>query len=316
VLALAALAGALVPGLLSHVAGDAGTAARNTPVELHVAYEIATPLLLAVIAWIGGAVLYLLHGRWQHAVAVTLSVSERIGPDAQFRRLLATMNALSDRLHDLEVRDLRDRVAAILFPAGVLIAFAAVLVGFDFDWTVGPLSWSTLPLLIALVVLATTALATPTQRTHLGLVVALTALGFTLASVYALIGAPDLALVAALIETTTTILLLAAFGVLPPKSLRNEEIRTGAKNVQKRRHRFAGVAAGAIAFVVAWTALSDRERGSVAEVQYAWSERVHAKDSVSAILADFRGLDTAGETTVIAIALLGLITLLRWEKHA
>ena len=36
----------------------------------------------------------------------------------------------------------------------------------------------------------------------------------------------------------------------------------------------------------------------------------HAKDVVTAILADFRGLDTLGEITVVALVLLGVGTLL------
>jgi multicomponent Na+:H+ antiporter subunit A len=36
----------------------------------------------------------------------------------------------------------------------------------------------------------------------------------------------------------------------------------------------------------------------------------HASDVVTAILADFRGLDTLGEITVLAITMLGLATLL------
>jgi multicomponent Na+:H+ antiporter subunit A len=36
----------------------------------------------------------------------------------------------------------------------------------------------------------------------------------------------------------------------------------------------------------------------------------HGKDAVTVILADFRGLDTLGEITVVAIALLGTLTLL------
>jgi multicomponent Na+:H+ antiporter subunit A len=37
----------------------------------------------------------------------------------------------------------------------------------------------------------------------------------------------------------------------------------------------------------------------------------HAKNVVTAILADFRGLDTMGEITVIGMVLLGIATLLR-----
>ena len=50
---------------------------------------------------------------------------------------------------------------------------------------------------------------------------------------------------------------------------------------------------------------------SVAERQIELTPSAHAKDVVTAILSDFRGLDTMGEITVIGITMVGLITLLQ-----
>ena len=72
------------------------------------------------------------------------------------------------------------------------------------------------------------------------------------------------------------------------------------------------VALGAVAFVVVWGVLSkpaSLETAAVAQIER--TPDAHAGDVVTAILADFRGLDTMGEITVIGIALLGLLTLLR-----
>jgi multicomponent Na+:H+ antiporter subunit A len=41
------------------------------------------------------------------------------------------------------------------------------------------------------------------------------------------------------------------------------------------------------------------------------AELAHAENVVTAILVDFRGLDTLGEITVLAVALVGLTILLR-----
>jgi len=49
---------------------------------------------------------------------------------------------------------------------------------------------------------------------------------------------------------------------------------------------------------------------TVAEEHLRLAEAAHAKDVVTAILADFRGLDTVGEITVVAVVLLGVATLL------
>jgi len=50
---------------------------------------------------------------------------------------------------------------------------------------------------------------------------------------------------------------------------------------------------------------------SVAEDHIRLADDAHAKDVVTAIIADFRGLDTLGEVTVVAVALLGVVALLR-----
>ena len=40
-----------------------------------------------------------------------------------------------------------------------------------------------------------------------------------------------------------------------------------------------------------------------------------ARDVVTAILSDFRGLDTMGEITVVGITMIGLLTLLQRPTH-
>jgi multicomponent Na+:H+ antiporter subunit A len=50
---------------------------------------------------------------------------------------------------------------------------------------------------------------------------------------------------------------------------------------------------------------------SVAAEHLRMAPEAHGKDVVTVILADFRGLDTLGEITVVGIALVGVEALLR-----
>jgi multicomponent Na+:H+ antiporter subunit A len=71
------------------------------------------------------------------------------------------------------------------------------------------------------------------------------------------------------------------------------------------------VVAAAFAFAVVWGALSQPAAESgVAQKLLRLTPEAHAKDAVTAILADFRGMDTLGEITVVALVLLGVSTLL------
>jgi multicomponent Na+:H+ antiporter subunit A len=63
--------------------------------------------------------------------------------------------------------------------------------------------------------------------------------------------------------------------------------------------------------VVVWGVLSKPAAlETVATMHMELAPAAHASDVVTAILADFRGLDTLGEITVLAVTLLGLATLL------
>ncbi|MFY0582373.1 hypothetical protein ACN28S_56125 [Cystobacter fuscus] len=53
-------------------------------------------------------------------------MASQVGVERAYGALLAGADALSDGLRRLEVRDLRDRVAAVLVPAGLLGAAALV----------------------------------------------------------------------------------------------------------------------------------------------------------------------------------------------
>jgi multicomponent Na+:H+ antiporter subunit A len=82
---------------------------------------------------------------------------------------------------------------------------------------------------------------------------------------------------------------------------------------RRRWNLAAGVVAGIGAFVTVWAALSR----PTADVSAAKDELIrrtpsaHGGDVVTVILADFRGLDTAVEITVLAVAIIGVASLLR-----
>ena len=165
-----------------------------------------------------------------------------------------------------------------------------------------------MPLLLALVAVAVASLTTTYTRRHVTLALVLSSAGFVLAVVYAFFGAPEVALVVVLVETVLTLLYLGTSKLVPFKVLRSQaEQPLGGK--RWRRVLFS-VIAGAFAFAVSWGTLSQPAPTTVAEEHLRLAPDAHAKDVVTAILADFRGLDTLGEISVVALVLLGVATLL------
>ncbi len=234
-----------------------------------------------------------------------------MGPERFYFWSIAFLNRFSDLIHGIEVRDLRTRIAAVLVPGGLLIVAGLLATPARDAYTLGVIGRDDVALALVLAVAAVAALGTTLPRHHLTLLLIASAAGFSLAVVYAFMGGPDVALVAALVETTFALLFIGVFALLPRASLRRLSA-IGTPRSRRLRDPVLGVAAGLGAFLVVWGALSRPVVGEgVAEEHLRLAPEAHAKDVVTAILADFRGLDTAGEITVVAVAFVGLAALLR-----
>jgi hypothetical protein len=69
--------------------------------------------------------------------------------------------------------------------------------------------------------------------------------------------------------------------------------------------------------LVVWGGLSrPTPPGGMAERHLALAQEAHGKDVVTVILADFRSLDTLVEITVVAVAMIALVTMLRGRVRA
>jgi multicomponent Na+:H+ antiporter subunit A len=227
-----------------------------------------------------------------------------VGPDVVYARGLRLLNRLSDRLHDFEVRDLRTRVASVLGPAGLLSA--AALIAAPGSYETGRLVGDDIELLLALIVLSASGLALTVLRAHVPLVLLLSALGYAAALVYAFFGAPDVALVAVLVETVLALVVFGVLSLVPREVLQREAEEEGPAS-RRWRDPLVAVLAGSFAFLVTWGALS-RPGGDdpVGGQLYDRAPQAHGDDAVTVILADFRGLDTLGEITVVIVAMAGV----------
>jgi multicomponent Na+:H+ antiporter subunit A len=175
----------------------------------------------------------------------------------------------------------------------------------------GTVASGDLVMILLLVVVCMAAVITAQVKGHLTAVLLVSAVGFPPAAVYAFLGAPDVALVAVLMETVLSLLFIGFLAAMSDRPhISGFDIdRNGA---HLNRDRVIGVLAAAAAFVVVWGIFSKPASiESVASQQIELTPSAHASDVVTAILSDFRGLDTMGEITVIGITMIGLITLLQ-----
>jgi len=305
-LAAVALAGGVVVGPFAGLAGDAAAVTHGAPVDVSPAYHLDARAenVMAMAAWALGAA-FLLLPRARAAVAGSVArAGDKLGPRHWYGVALRALNEYSDRLHDAEVRDLRNSIAAVLVPTGVLTALGFAFTPTRGSFSVGSIAAQDLPIIVLLVLCVAAAFTVVRDPGRLRPVLALSVLGFALAAVYAVAGAPDVALVAVLVETIFTLVFVGVFSRLPQLRRREPESR-------RRRNLLAGILAGIASFAVIWATLSRTSPASGdAAQQIARTREAHGGDVVTVILADFRGLDTMVEITVLAVAIVGVASLL------
>ena len=148
------------------------------------------------------------------------------------------------------------------------------------------------------------------STSRLAAILALGVVGYGIAVVFALHGAPDLAMTQFVIETLTVILCVLVFHRLP----RYETISTGAA---RARDAVVALAAGGLMTALVLVANDVTPAVSIGD----WlAERsypdAHGRNVVNVILVDFRGIDTLGEITVLAVAAVGVHALVRLRPVA
>lgn len=154
------------------------------------------------------------------------------------------------------------------------------------------------------------AVAIVAARRRFVAVLMLGAVGYAMAAIFMLYGAPDLALTQVLIETITLVVFLLVLRHLPEGYSSPPEWAPRAVRIAISLAVGLGVAGFALA---AGTA---RTTSPVADEIVARSEPDAAgRNVVNVILVDVRGADTLGELTVLAIAAAGVANLVRAARR-
>ncbi|MBJ7519014.1 MAG: oxidoreductase [Solirubrobacteraceae bacterium] len=310
--------GGVVVAPFADLARSAADVTNGGPVDLKVAYHLDTRTenLMALGAWATGLLLFAGHAVITPALRWVERAGDAMGPERLYWGGLRLLNDLSDRAHDFEIRDLRSRVAAVIVPGGGLVALGVVLTPTAGAYAVGSFETEDIALGVTLVVCAIAAIAVTFPRGHLALALMLSGVGFALATAYALIGASDVALVAVLIETIFALLFVGVYALVPQQVLRREARRVEGRS-RMVRDLVIAVASGIVTTLVVWSALSRPiPVDGMAERHIELADDAHGQDVVTVILADFRGLDTLVEITVVGVAMIIVAAAVRTRTRA
>jgi multicomponent Na+:H+ antiporter subunit A len=292
---------------LAEAAGEVSFGSR-TPLDATYHPEVLPEYVMALAAYALGTAIILSRPVWSRAALGLSGFGKLAGPERAYGLTVQGLNRLSHYVHRAEIRHPRGRVASVLVPTAVLVGAAVLARPGAGAYRVGEFRAEEAPLMLAMLAVAVASITTTFVRRHVTLALVLSSAGFVLAVVYALYAAPNVVLVAVLVETMLTVLLVATLQLIPYEVLHRQ---AELPPVRLARKVLVSAVAGAFAFVVAWGALSQPPAGqTVAEDHVRLALEAHASNVVTAILADFRALDTLGEITVVALVLLGVATLL------
>jgi multicomponent K+:H+ antiporter subunit A len=305
VLVAACVAVGLFPGLtvgpLVQVAARAVFGADLPPYSVAVWHGFTAPLLMSAVALAGGAILY-----WalQRQYNLHLHVPLRWSARNVFNSILAGLMRLGERGTAWLDNGSLPRSLALVFAVVVALPATALLgsgvaLGDRVLLPVAPLD-AMAGLLLAVAAVGCVAW----HRQRLVAVILLSVVGLLVSLAFLTYSAPDLALTQLSVEVVTTVLMLMALTRLPQSSPR--ESSPGRRARDAALAALVGVGAAGVALAVMTRPLET----------ISWYFMDHSvplgggRNVVNVILVDFRGYDTFGEITVLAIAALGMAALL------
>ena len=163
---------------------------------------------------------------------------------------------------------------------------------------------------LAFIVIA--ALGATRVKRRISAALLLGAVGYGMAGLYVVSGAPDLALTQFAIETLATVLFVLVLRVLP-RDFDSDRPTASRRSLISSIRLLTSAAVGIGIFVFALVAAQARESVPAPSVSEEMLERsvpdAYGSNVVNVILVDFRGMDTLGEITVLVVAALGVVAL-------
>jgi multicomponent Na+:H+ antiporter subunit A len=301
VLAASGVVAGIVPSLLNWplAAAAHATTGSASDVSLTLWHGLTPAVMLSVITLVGVWIAY----RWNRTVRVR-SWKPVFGAEGLYTGSVAALDAISRAIAPpLHSASLRSYVMVIVLTAIVVMGSAlATDPGLGSRAAVTPVS---LHEFLVVIIIVGGAIAAARARSTMAAVLSLGAVGYGVAVMFLLFGAPDLAMTQFSVETLTVLIYVLVFrhfrtlGALSPRLVRYRDALVALG---------IGTIIGGLVLSVATTETAPRLREYFAEFGPTLG---HGRNIVNVILVDFRAFDTLAEITVLATAAIGVRALLR-----
>jgi multicomponent Na+:H+ antiporter subunit A len=302
VLAVATLVAGAVPAVWNRlVDGAAASLDGAATVQLALWHGLSAALVLSVVTVAAGMGLFAARARiatWQARWA------PRRSADGVYAGAVRGVNDIARIVTGIAQPGSLPVYAAIVLIVAAVVPGVALAAG---SWWPGwPAAVDTAAYIPVAGLLIAGALAACVARRRFTSALLLGAVGYGMALIFVIQGAPDLALTQFTVETLSVVMFLLVLRRLPDRF----ERRSQAVGRSLR----LGVATAVGLFVLAMAIASSgaRTRSPVSETMVDLAEpEGGGRNVVNVILVDFRGLDTLGEITVLVCAAIGATALAR-----
>lgn len=270
--------------------------------DLAIWHGFSPALLMSAVALAGGVLLY---ARRAPLFALAARWEGKVDARAVYDRLLAGLIALARGITRALDSGSLTRMLVLFFTSAVVLGAAGFLdARLPLTGTRPLLAVDGVSLMLALGMAAAAIATVLLHRERLASLIVMGAVGLVVALIFVKFSAPDLALTQLAVEVVTVVLLLLALYFLPQTSPAES---SGARRL---RDGLLALAAGGGAAALAWAVMT-RPYETIAGYFLDKSlPEGGGRNVVNVILVDFRGFDTLGEITVLALAALGIYAML------
>lgn len=287
--------------------------------SLSIWHGFNTPLLMSMIALVGGVGLYLVLKNYLAPCGDGPPIFRLLRGQRIFERIMVTVSWKWARWLEGNLGTRR------LQPQLRLLIVVALIAGFS------PLFLSDLPLrlprispidpifaiLWAIGMLSALGAAWQAKYHRLAALVMLGSTGLVTCLTFVWLSAPDLAITQLLVEIATTILILLGLRWLPKRFEKVDHNDDFVAQMRRGRDLVIALIAGVSMSFIAYAVMTQPVPNAISSffLEKAYTEG-GGTNVVNVILVDFRGFDTMGEIVVLAIVALTVFGLLRRFRPA
>ncbi len=295
-------------GLISPLLEQASFAIRpeNTALKISLWHGINTELILSTFTVLLGVAAFLFV-YFNPRLMSQIEISEKIKPSYAYDQIMGGVVDMS-KIVTRKVQNGYIRVYVSVMVATFCVLALIVLQNFSIP-TIG-VSWSDFRVydIVIGAIMLVACFYTVVAQSRLLAIAMLGVVGYGVAFVFIIFGAPDLAMTQILIETLTVVLFVLVLWKLPKYLI-------FAEGFIKFRYFLVSALFGLImtwiVMIVTQYPLDSHLKAFFAENSYP---RGMGRNVVNVILVDFRSLDTLGELVVLGIAAIGIYGLMKFNS--